>query len=44
MTASMEAWKRMRQGAHSSIREKAFASGQSFADYCNFKVETERKR
>ena len=31
-------------GAHSSIREKAFASGQSLADYCNFKVETERKR
>jgi hypothetical protein len=31
-------------GAHSSIREKAFASGQSLADYCNFKVDTERKR
>jgi hypothetical protein len=31
-------------GTNSSTREKAFASGQSLADYCNFKVETEKKR
>jgi hypothetical protein len=31
-------------GTNSSTREKAFASGQSLADYCNFKVETEKRR
>jgi len=31
-------------GTNSSTREKAFASEQSLADYCNFKVETEKRR
>jgi hypothetical protein len=31
-------------GTLSSAREKAFASGQSLSDYCNFKVETAEKR
>jgi hypothetical protein len=31
-------------GTNSSTREKAFASGQSLADYCNFKVETGKRR
>jgi hypothetical protein len=29
---------------HSSMRETAFASGQSLADYCDFKVEIKSKR